>query len=178
MDTAEKIARAFHQAYERLAPEQGYRTREASAVPWSDLSGGNKGLMIATVTELLDQRVIAACDTEPTVAEALDHCILAARGRASADRGLGREPLLGDTVWYRDRDGVHALLAATVTATKGSLEPLGAAADHVPALTDQTHVHLWVHPWSDVAGFPAYNVPAVPEHSELAPGQWRPRPTP
>jgi hypothetical protein len=115
-----------------------------------------------TVAELLDQHIIAARDT----------------GLARADRSLGRAPLLGDTVWYRDKHGIHAVLAATVTATKGSLDPLGVAADHVPALTDKTHVHLWVHTPSDTGGFPAYNVPAAPEHSELSPGEWRPRPAP
>ncbi|WP_204057373.1 hypothetical protein [Microbispora corallina] len=30
---AERIARAFHEAYESLAPHFGYQTREESAVP-------------------------------------------------------------------------------------------------------------------------------------------------
>lgn len=44
-----EVARLFHEHYERLAPEFGYRTRDASAVPWSDVPADNKGLMIATV---------------------------------------------------------------------------------------------------------------------------------
>lgn len=56
----ERIARAFHEAYERLAPAHGYETREASAKPWKDVPAGNKALMIATVGALLDSGVISA----------------------------------------------------------------------------------------------------------------------
>jgi len=54
MSTAERIAKAFHEAYETLAPEHGYRTREASAKPWSEVPADNKDLMVATVQRLLD----------------------------------------------------------------------------------------------------------------------------
>ena len=53
MSVAEEIARAFHAAYEELAPEFGYRTREASAKPWDEVPERNKRLMIATVEKLL-----------------------------------------------------------------------------------------------------------------------------
>lgn len=46
---AEEIAKAFHLAYERLAPLFGYATREASAVPWEEVPNNNRELMIATV---------------------------------------------------------------------------------------------------------------------------------
>lgn len=51
--TPETLARAFHETYERLAPSFGYETRRDSAVPWEQLSGCNKQLMIAVCTELL-----------------------------------------------------------------------------------------------------------------------------
>lgn len=51
--TPENLARAFHETYERLAPEHGYKTREASAVPWRDVPSANKKLMIHVSTELL-----------------------------------------------------------------------------------------------------------------------------
>jgi hypothetical protein len=35
--TAEALARLFHETYERLAPEFGYETRKASAVPWEEV---------------------------------------------------------------------------------------------------------------------------------------------
>lgn len=48
----EAVARAFHEAYERLAPQFGYRTREASAVPWEDVPQANRDLMVATVASV------------------------------------------------------------------------------------------------------------------------------
>ena len=55
---AEKIARSFHEAYEDLAPSHGYKTREASAVPWEQVPEQNKSLMIAVAGKLLDDGVI------------------------------------------------------------------------------------------------------------------------
>ena len=52
--TAEELAQAFHEAYERLAPSFGYDTRRETAVPWSDVPEQNKRLMIAVSQELLD----------------------------------------------------------------------------------------------------------------------------
>ncbi len=56
--TAEQIAQAFHETYERLAPDFGYETREASAKPWSEVPEQNKSLMVAVVQALLDSGVI------------------------------------------------------------------------------------------------------------------------
>lgn len=50
---AEAVARRFHEAYERLAPDFGYRTREASAKPWDEVPEQNRALMIAVCAELL-----------------------------------------------------------------------------------------------------------------------------
>lgn len=55
---ARHIAESFHEAYERLAPAYGYQTREASAVSWQDVPAPNRALMIATVTDLLERRII------------------------------------------------------------------------------------------------------------------------
>lgn len=55
MREAEALARLFHAIYERLAPEHGYKTRDASAVPWEDVPDDNKRLMIATAVEVLKQ---------------------------------------------------------------------------------------------------------------------------
>jgi hypothetical protein len=51
--TAEELARRFHEHYERLAPDFGYDTREASAVPWEQVPEPNRSLMIAVATEVL-----------------------------------------------------------------------------------------------------------------------------
>ena len=55
---AEQIAQAFHEAYERLAPDFGYKTREASAKPWAEVPEQNKSLMVAVAQSLLDAGVI------------------------------------------------------------------------------------------------------------------------
>lgn len=56
--TPEKMAQAFHEAYEALAPGFGYSTREDSAVPWEDVPEANKALMLATVRNvLIEQRL-------------------------------------------------------------------------------------------------------------------------
>lgn len=54
----EDLARLFHEAYERLAPEYGYKTREETAVSWSDVPDANKNLMIAVCKEILDTHVV------------------------------------------------------------------------------------------------------------------------
>jgi hypothetical protein len=56
--TAEQIAAAFHEAYERLAPDHGYETRRESAVPWEEVPERNRDLMVAVVQDLLDRQVI------------------------------------------------------------------------------------------------------------------------
>lgn len=62
----ETLARKFHEAYERLAPDFGYETRRDSAVPWEDVPEQNKALMIATVGEVA--RALLA-DSEPSYRE-------------------------------------------------------------------------------------------------------------
>jgi hypothetical protein len=57
--TAEQLAQKFHEIYERLAPEHGYETRKASAVPWADVPANNKSLMIAVCNEILTKELIA-----------------------------------------------------------------------------------------------------------------------
>ncbi|WP_428956225.1 hypothetical protein [Streptomyces sp. cg35] len=62
MDEAEAIARRFHEAYEQLAPNHGYETREASRKPWPDVPDNNKNLMIAVVAQLLAEGVVRPGD--------------------------------------------------------------------------------------------------------------------
>lgn len=52
LESAEAIAQRFHEAYERLAPSYGYRTREASAKPWAEVPERNRALMIAVAGEV------------------------------------------------------------------------------------------------------------------------------
>lgn len=50
---ATRLARRFHETYNRLAPLFGYRTSEASAKPWAELPENNRALMIAVCAEIL-----------------------------------------------------------------------------------------------------------------------------
>lgn len=58
MATAEQIAREFHRSYERLAPEHGYKTREASRTEWEQVPEQNRGLMIAVARDLLARGIV------------------------------------------------------------------------------------------------------------------------
>ena len=73
----EFIARAFHEAYERLAPQFGYRTREASAVPWEDVPQANRDLMVATAASV--KHVVLARHVRETGCEGLREAALAYR---------------------------------------------------------------------------------------------------
>lgn len=70
---AERIAENFHATYERLAPQHGYETREASRTDWSSVPENNRELMIATVYSLLDNGLITDLHHDEThaVVEAL-----------------------------------------------------------------------------------------------------------
>lgn len=57
MSAAEALAVQFHEAYERLAPEHGYSTREASRKPWRDVPDNNRSLMIAVAADILGRSV-------------------------------------------------------------------------------------------------------------------------
>lgn len=56
--SAEVIAKAFHDAYEDIAPQIGYKTRSDSAVPWEDVPYLNQTLMRLVVARLLLNGVI------------------------------------------------------------------------------------------------------------------------
>ena len=57
---AEQLAQLFHETYEELAPDFGYKTREASRRPWKDVPEKNKKLMIAVAERILSYQ----CDIE------------------------------------------------------------------------------------------------------------------
>lgn len=70
---AEVVAQLFHETYERLAPEYNYRTRKASAVPWSQVPENNRELMIAVAEHVLSQLACAECGTNELFLEAPLH---------------------------------------------------------------------------------------------------------
>jgi hypothetical protein len=47
------LAQQFHEAYERLAPEFGYSTREASRKTWGDVPENNRHLMTAVCCSIM-----------------------------------------------------------------------------------------------------------------------------
>ena len=59
----EDMAQLFHEAYERLAPSFGYKTRDASAVAWENVPANNKLLMIATCKEIMGKRNTSAIES-------------------------------------------------------------------------------------------------------------------
>ena len=52
LSAAEKLARQFHDTYERLAPDYGYETREDTKL--FDVASPNGKLMIAVCQEILE----------------------------------------------------------------------------------------------------------------------------
>lgn len=95
------------------------------------------------------------------------------------------KPRLGQIVLYRGKHGLQTMRAAIVTATAASLDQRGVDAGHVPPLTDDWHVHLWV--WTPAAsgpneatgGFAEFDVaPGEPGADGLIPpGTWCWQPT-
>jgi hypothetical protein len=83
--TAADVARAFHEAYERLAPDFGYRTREASAKPWADVPEQNRALEAALGALDLAGREAAAVER---TAEAIAGEIEALEGRTPDVHGI------------------------------------------------------------------------------------------
>ena len=61
-ERAAALAQKFHETYERLAPEFGYKTREASAKPWEEVPDDNKRLMIAVCSEIGIGQLIQALE--------------------------------------------------------------------------------------------------------------------
>jgi hypothetical protein len=78
----ERLARFFHETYERLAPEFGYETRPESAVPWEQVPEQNRRLMEAVAGEALVAGVGVPPDAES--GSALDHRTVEMRARAEA----------------------------------------------------------------------------------------------
>lgn len=63
--TPEKLAKLFHETYERLAPCFGYTTRPDSAVPWEKAPEKNRRLMVAVadfVLEMLTAEAVGPID--------------------------------------------------------------------------------------------------------------------
>jgi hypothetical protein len=62
----EKLAKLFHETYERLAPQFGYETRKESAKAWADVPPNNRRLMLAVCAELSTFFAPAQAQEPPT----------------------------------------------------------------------------------------------------------------
>lgn len=63
---AEQLARMFHDAYERLAPDYGWKTQTVSRKQWEELPDGLRLLMLSVceeiITALLEGKIIEYAD--------------------------------------------------------------------------------------------------------------------
>jgi hypothetical protein len=102
---SEELARQFHEAYERLAPQFSYTTREASAKPWDEVPHNNQLLMIAVTDEIENAR-IKQLDADLTALKAqLDEAnkgFAAIFGLISASHGVAGLHLNGDVAPWDD----------------------------------------------------------------------------
>jgi len=87
----EKLARLFHDTYERLAPAFSYKTRKASAVPWADVPPNNKGLMIAVAHAVNDS---IRTEKLKLLAEVRERVVDKPTGNHNADSLLERDVLI------------------------------------------------------------------------------------
>lgn len=64
IEHAERIARHFHEEYERLAPKHGWETQERTRVAWEALPAENRQLMISVVIVLMRKGIIQPGPTQ------------------------------------------------------------------------------------------------------------------
>jgi len=112
--TNEEMAKSFHEAYERLAPEFGYKTREASAVPWERVPESNRRLMVAAAA-----RVCAALASEPEPLAVVDRWLsVCTKDRETAKNAALKPDRLTATDISHTKDWVS--IPVTVIITEGS----------------------------------------------------------
>ena len=109
--TDEELASRFHEAYERLAPDYGYRTRPESQGSWEKLSPTMRALMCATVAE-----AIAPLETQ--LHEARDaHAEFAAEyNRVVKHRDEAQAQVAALRAWIDEHEVIHASECALVSA--------------------------------------------------------------
>ena len=95
MTDAERIARAFHETYEDLAPKHGWETQERSRKDWNEVPPENKALMLAVVQTLLDKGIIV---TEAPLRDALEAIDIRLRSWGAAHDPFEMKTELGHMV--------------------------------------------------------------------------------
>jgi len=102
--TPDQLACLFHETYERLAPDYGYRTRKASAVPWEDVPAVNRALMVAVASEvLLAIEAMATPDADLEAVEATQAAADAWRERRRSVPDVAGGDVLADGTASMDR---------------------------------------------------------------------------
>lgn len=81
----EAVAREFHESYEDFAVGAGWKTQDASSVPWEQIPEANRQTMLATVGDLLARNVIAI-PSQPVLGER--EAVTVRLSREEADRAL------------------------------------------------------------------------------------------
>lgn len=113
--TAEHLAELFHTAYERLAPDHGYETREGTAKPWAEIpdDDSNKTLMIATC-----EVVLSALKTNPPP------------GAAKSLSEGGRDQVALALIFLKDFKSEGKMDIETITSIIGLADHLGVRAEY------------------------------------------------
>lgn len=113
--TAENLAELFHTAYERLAPDHGYETREGTAKPWAEIpdDDSNKTLMIATC-----EVVLSTLKTNPPP------------GVAKSLSVGGRDQVALALIFLKDWKSEGKLDVETITSILGLADHLGVRAEY------------------------------------------------
>jgi hypothetical protein len=123
---AEPLAQEFHETYEALAPDFGYRTREASAKPWAEVPDQNRGLMVAVCQRILEKR---ASEQEPQrqdgLREQLESVKYLAVKAGCYDAADAISGLLGRPVLRSAGDGPAVDLAVWLTSLDDPEDPKG-----------------------------------------------------
>jgi hypothetical protein len=97
--TGEELAQFFHERYERLARDFGYKTTEASAKPWGEVPEDNKRLMIATAKSVLAH--FSICKVQP----------------------MTKDPTVKDVIVIKATDDLQAILEAAPIGASFFIEP-------------------------------------------------------
>lgn len=114
LPSAEQLAQRFHEAYERLAPDFGYKTREASAKPWAEVPENNRALMTAVCAEVGGPLLDALTAAERELAEAERHI---ERGNDETMRAYSKLRTA-----EAERDAARAALVERTSADTGQTE--------------------------------------------------------
>jgi hypothetical protein len=153
--SAEGIARAFHEAYERLAPAHGYQTRAASRVPWADVPASNRALMVSVVSELLCRGVLVGRDFLDTEIGARQAVMAALeRLRPEHTHHCNSRYVHGDGAWCTcGAKDDRATLAHVVQleADRDALRALAADALR-EGLACAERARRWARLWKEIAG--------------------------